>query len=142
MWFLPSFRVNSTPFFDCYYAKFLWRSIHLLFGISPPLSINDLFESWSKLGSKKVNSLLLTTASALLWTIWLTRNEIVFDKRKPKSLLQVLFRGTYWLRQWAILQRHEDLKDLLISAATRLETSALAFFSSNGWLMHRHVGFA
>jgi hypothetical protein len=129
-------------FFDCYYAKFLWRSIHLLFGIPPPLSINDLFENWSKLGSKKVNSLLLTAASALLWTIWLTRNEIVFDKCKPKSLLQVLFRGTHWLRQWALLQRHEDLKDLLISAATRLETSALAFFSSNGWLMHRHVGFA
>ena len=141
MWFLPSSRVNSTPFFGCYYAKFLWRSIHLLFGISPPLSINDLFENWSKLGSKKFNSSLLTAASALLWTIWLTRNEIVFDKCKPKSLLQVLFRETHWLRQWAILQRHEDLKDLLTSAATRLETSALASFSSNGWFMHKYVGF-
>jgi hypothetical protein len=69
------------------------------------------------------------------------RNEIVFDKCKPKSLLQVLFRGTHWLRQWASLQRHEDLKDQLISAAKHLETSALAFFGSNGWLSQRHVGF-
>jgi len=89
----------------------------------------------------KINSLLLIAASALVWTIWLTRNEIVFDKCKLKSLLQVLFRRTHWLQQWAILQRHEDLKDLLISATTRLETSALVFFSSNGWLMHRYVGF-
>jgi hypothetical protein len=43
--------------------------------------------------------LLLTAASALCWTIWLTRNEVVFDKCRPKFFLQVLFRGTYWL--WA-----------------------------------------
>jgi hypothetical protein len=55
--------------------------------------------------------------------------------------LQVLFRGTHWLRQWASLQQHEDLKDQLISAAKHLETSVLAFFGSNGWILQRHVGF-
>ena len=89
----------------------------------------------------KSNTLLLTAASTLLWAIWLTRNEKVFDKRKQKSLLQVLFRGTHWLRQWASLQRHDDLKDQLVSAAKHLETSALDFFGSNGWLSQRHVGF-
>jgi hypothetical protein len=93
-----------------------------------------LFENWLKLGNKKYNTLLLTAATTLLWAIWLTRNEIVFNKCKPKSLLQVLFRGTHWLCQWASLQRHEDLKDQLISAAKHLETSALAFFGSNGWI--------
>jgi len=86
-------------FFDCFYAKFLWRSIHLLFGSLPPTSIDDLIENWFKVGNKKYNTLLLTATSALLWAIWLTRNEIVFHKRKPKYLLQVLFRGTHWLRQ-------------------------------------------
>jgi hypothetical protein len=76
---------------SAFYAKFLWRSIHLLFRILPPTSIDDLFENWSKVGNKKYNTLLLTAASALLWAVWLTRNEIVFDKHKPKSLLQVLF---------------------------------------------------
>jgi hypothetical protein len=68
------------------------------------------------LSTKRYNTLLLTAALALLWGIWLTWNEIVFDKCKPKSLLRVLFRGTQWLRQWASLQRHDDLKDHLISA--------------------------
>ena len=61
--------------------------------------------------------LLLTAASALLWALWISRNEIVFDKCKPKSLLQVLFRGTHWLRQWANLQRREGLKEQLLSVA-------------------------
>jgi hypothetical protein len=41
-------------------------------------------------GNKKYNTLLLTAAAALLWTIWLTRNEVVFDKYKPKFF----FAGT------------------------------------------------
>jgi hypothetical protein len=76
--------------------------------------------------------LLLTAAAALLWAIWITRNEVIFDKCKPKSLLQVLFQGTHWLRQWTNLQRREDLKDQMISVAQHLKTSALVFFGSNG----------
>jgi hypothetical protein len=86
------------------------------------------------LGNKKYNTLLLTAAAALLWAIRLTRKNVVFDKCKPKYLLQVLFRGTHWLRQWANLQRHDDRKDQLISVAQHLETLALEFFGLNGWL--------
>jgi len=74
--------------------------------------------------------LLLTAASALLWALWISRNEIVFDKCKPKFFLQVLFRGTHWLRQWANLQRREGLKEQLLSVAVHLEMSALAFFTA------------
>jgi hypothetical protein len=80
----------------------------------------------------KYNSLLLTVASVL--------NEVVFDKCRPKSFLQVLFKGTYWLRQWARLQRHDDLRDELILVGQHLETSVLQFFGSNGWLSTRHIG--
>ena len=105
-----------------------------------PLSIHDLFVNWSKAGGNIHNSLLLTAASALCWTIWLTRNEVVFDKCRPKTFLQVLFRGTHWLRQWARLQRRNDLRDQLILIGQHLETSALHFFNSNGWLSTRFIG--
>jgi hypothetical protein len=101
-------------FLDCLYAKFLWCTVHVLFGIPPPQSIDDLFNRWSKMASNKHNSLLLTTASALCWTVWITRNQVVFDKCRPKSFLHVLFRGTHWLRQWAKLQRYDDRWDQLI----------------------------
>jgi len=83
--------------------SFLWRAVHVVFGLSQPSSVDDLFNRWCKVGGIKHNFLLLTAASA----IWISRNEVVFDKCKPKSYLQVLFRGTYWLSQWALLQHHE-----------------------------------
>jgi hypothetical protein len=100
------------------------------------LNIDDLFVNWSKRVNKKYNTLLLMAAAALLWAIRITRNEIVFDKCKLKSFLQILFRGTHGLCQW------HDLKDQMIYAAQHLETSALEFFSSNSWLSHRFVDFA
>ena len=97
-----------------------------------PHSIDDLFVNWSKAGGNIHNLLLLTAASALCWTIWITRNEVVFDKCRPKTFLQVLFRGTHWLRQWARLQRHDDLRDQLTLAGQHLETSALHFLVPMG----------
>ncbi|WVZ91915.1 hypothetical protein U9M48_038026 [Paspalum notatum var. saurae] len=59
-------------------------------------------------------------AAALIWAIWLQRNDCV------------LFRGTFWLRQWAKLQRNED-QDWLLLGAQRLETASLQVFNSFGW---------
>ena len=98
-------------FFGCFYAKFMWRVVHLMFQISPPLSIEDLFDHWFKLGDNLHNSLLLTATSALYWTIWITQNEVIFDKSRLKTFLQVLFWGTHWLRQWARLQQRDDSWD-------------------------------
>jgi hypothetical protein len=88
------------------------------------------------------NSLLLTAAAALCWIIWLTRNEVVFDKCRPKTFLQVLFGGTHWIRQWARLQRRDDLRDQLTFARQHLKTSALHFFSSREWLSTRFIGLS
>ena len=79
-------------FFSCAHAKFLWRAVHVVFGLSQPSSVDDLFNRWCKVGDSKHNLLLQTAASAICWTIWISRNEVVFDKCKPKSYLQVLFR--------------------------------------------------
>jgi hypothetical protein len=54
-----------------------------MFGISPPLSIDDLFVNWSKMGGNLHNSLLLTAVSAFKLL-----NKVVFDKCRPKTFLQ------------------------------------------------------
>jgi hypothetical protein len=124
-------KVFNT-FFYYFYAKLLWRAVHVLFGISPPHSIDDLFNRWTKTGGNKHNSLLLTVASTLCWAVWITRNEVVFDKCRPKSFLQGLFRGAHWLCQWARLQHCNDQRDQLILTGHHLETSALHFFVPKG----------
>jgi len=35
-------------FFDCLYAKFLWRMVHFVLGLKPPKDIFDLFYKWYK----------------------------------------------------------------------------------------------
>ena len=33
-------------FFDCHYAKFLWRLVHFCFNLQPPRGIDHMFGSW------------------------------------------------------------------------------------------------
>ncbi|WVZ95944.1 hypothetical protein U9M48_041644 [Paspalum notatum var. saurae] len=89
--------------------------------------------SWVKQGGLKKESLLLFGATGLFWALWLSRNEVVFDKCTPKSFLQVLFRGTYWLRLWAKLQRSEESKQGLLQACRILVSAFMQLFSSFGW---------
>ena len=66
----------------------------VFFCLRPPRNIAHMFGGWSKLGQQKHNLLLLIGAAALCWVIWLTRNDLVFNKCQPKTFLQVLFRAT------------------------------------------------
>jgi hypothetical protein len=43
----------------------------------------------------KLRQQLLAGASAFCWAIWLSRNDVVFNKSPIKYFLQVLYRGTY-----------------------------------------------
>ena len=90
-------KACSTPetiqhlIFYCHYARFLWRAVFVLFGIFPPRNMNHLFNSWSKLGGSNHNDLLLTVAAVFCWAIWITRNDMVFDKGHPKNF----FAGSF-----------------------------------------------
>lgn len=77
-------------FLHCWYAKFLWRAIHIVFGISPPTTMNEMFSSWVKHGGPKPNLYLVTGVPAFCWMLWLFRNEVVFGKCRPKTF----FAGT------------------------------------------------
>ena len=52
---------------------------------------------------------------ALLWSIWLFRNDVVFHNTQKQTVLQILFRATYLTRTWANLQKVED-KGLIADA--------------------------
>ena len=46
--------------------------------------------------------------------------------------MQVIFRGTYWLRFWAQLQRNEQARNTLSSLSTKIEMVALEQ-AQGGW---------
>jgi hypothetical protein len=80
----------------------------------------------------------LSWVAALCWAIWRCRNDVVFEKIKINSILQVIFRGAYWLRFWAQLQRNNQAKDLLSMMRKKLEVVALEQVNG-GWKHNFHL---
>jgi hypothetical protein len=90
-------------------------------------------------GGYKNRKLILTGAAALIWALLTSRNDLVFDNSPIKTYLQVLFRGTYWLRQWMKLQRREEAGKMLKQACGLLETLAMQIFAKFGWRFRNRI---
>jgi hypothetical protein len=41
----------------------------------------------------------------MLWSIWLSRDDIVFNKTSIFSYMIVIFRAIYWTRMWSVSKR-------------------------------------
>jgi hypothetical protein len=70
--------------------------------------------------------------------VWLCRNDVVFNGKFSNSYLQVIFRGTHWIREWAALSKEEE-KIALIKCSQRLEGMALEIFHKAGWNFGRRI---
>ena len=116
--FCSSDETIQHLFFDCHFASFVWNIVHITFGIQPPTSFANLFGSWLHGLSPKLRSQILLGAAALCWAIWLNRNDVVFNKAKSYTFMQVIFRVTYWIRQWSMLHREEE-RPLFMIGCTR-----------------------
>jgi len=112
-------------FLHCPYARMVWRIIFFATGLSPPRSVCHMFGSWLSNQSKKIRNLIWVGVAAVCWAIWNCRNDIIFNKIKINSILQVIFRGAYWMRFWAQLQREELAKNTLIMMSRQLEMIGL-----------------
>jgi hypothetical protein len=91
-----------------------------------------MFGTWLINQHKKIKGLIWVGVAATCWAIWRCRNDVIFNKIKINSIMQVIFRVAYWLRFWAHLQRDEQAKDTLSSMSKRLKMIALEIFS-RGW---------
>ena len=67
----------------------------------------------------------------IIWAIWCTRNDIVFEKKQNISFMHAIFKGAYWLRFQVLLQ-HEDKRETFRCASKALEVIALDVFAKNG----------
>jgi len=46
-------------FFDCHFAKFIWRVIHVSFNLKPPISVQNYVTGWSERLNRKIKSQIL-----------------------------------------------------------------------------------
>ena len=127
-------------FFDCQMARIISKIVQVSFNISPPVSIFHMFNGWLNGINKKFMYKILIGASALCWTIWLSRNGMVFNNFRAVTPLQVIFRGTHWIRFWALLQKEDDRPHVFMGCRV-LETTFMEIFASNGWSFSNRIAF-
>jgi hypothetical protein len=92
-----------------------------------------MFSSWLNGIGGRLKQLLLVGASAICWAIWLSRNDVVFDKSPMKTFMQVIYRGTYWFCFWSQMQKAEDDKELIKTACLKMENVVMEIFSKHEW---------
>jgi hypothetical protein len=128
-------------FFDYYFAKFLWRVVQCTFNIDTPTSVGHLFNDWACGVGSRLKKFMLVGASALCWTLWTCMNDIVFDKVSMKTYMQVLYRGTYWLHEWAQLQKHEEDIVSMIEACRSLKAMVMHIFANFSWRFSNRISY-
>ena len=80
-------------FFDYRFACSIWSFIHVAIGLLKPHNIGHMFNGWLRGVNKDVKLLFLLGGAATCWSIWLSRNDIVFETKK----LFLLCRLSIWL---------------------------------------------
>jgi hypothetical protein len=80
-------------FFECPFARIIWRIIHIMFGFSPPANVKNLFGNWLAGILKKDLIHIRVGVCAVLWAMWNVRNDFIFNK--PKN--QLFCRLFLWL---------------------------------------------
>ena len=118
-------------FFQYSFVRSIWSITQAASGLYPPRSIANIFGNWLHGIDNKYKNLLRVGAIAIIWSLWLRRNNKVFDDINC-SVLQVLYRCTHTLRVWSTLHRAE-YRDLFMEVCTRLEDTARDFFTRHGW---------
>ena len=103
------------------------------------MNILHMFNGWLIGLNKKLMYKILVGASAVCWAIWLSRNDMVFNNSRVVTPLQVIFRGTYWIRYWALLQENE--RPHVTLGCRVVETTAMEFFAFNGWSFSYRISY-
>ena len=115
-------------FFECRFARVVWSVIHAASGLSQPHSVSNMFGSWLCGLSKDLKSLALLGAAATCWSLWLCRNDLVFEKKCTSFPLQVIYSIIHWLRTWVVLQKPTS-QGLVVAASQHLAQVAKEFFT-------------
>jgi hypothetical protein len=110
------------------------------FNITPPVNIANMFTGWLNGINKKFMYKILVGASALCWTICLSRNEIVCNNTGVVTPMHVIFRVTIGSIFWALLQK-EDEQSHIIQECRVLEAASMEIFASNGWFFSNEIVF-
>jgi hypothetical protein len=91
-----------------------------------------MLKHWLTCIQNKDKKLIFDGVAAIMWAIWCTRKDLIFQNKQFHSFMHAIFKGAYWLRFWSLLQC-EDTRGIICSVSKALEVVALDIFAKNEW---------
>jgi hypothetical protein len=88
--FIYLMNLYNICFLTATMQDFFGGLTQIAFNISPPRNLQDMFGIWMNQVRGKLKQQLLACTSTLRWVIWLSRNDVIFDKSPIKTFMQVL----------------------------------------------------
>jgi hypothetical protein len=117
-----------------------YTTIHVSFNLTPLTSVYSMFTYWLREFHRKLKSKIHAGASAICWVIWLTWNDVVFNKVLAPSYLQIIFMETYWIRFSSLLQKEED-RQMMKIWCRKIKATVMEVFARNGWRFSNKIMF-
>jgi hypothetical protein len=80
-------------------------------------------------GSVNIKFQVIVGVGDICWTLWLSCNDIVFNKQTIFTPMQVIYKVTYWIISLWMLQKEEEKNTSITST---LEWVTMEIFTCNG----------
>jgi hypothetical protein len=91
-------------FLECCVAKYSWEILSEILNVQIGQDFVSVAKLW--LQNKKYKEVNMCTA-ALLWTLWKSRNDLVFQGAKWTGMRKILGRCASLIKNWRLLLRGE-----------------------------------
>ena len=137
--FCDSLETIEHLFISCPFAKNLWRMIFFTFNITPPTNIANMFSNWLNGVEKKTKARIRVGVTALCWSIWTSRNNIIFNK-SGTNFLQVIRLAVHWLDQWSLLLPVDQRESMASGCSKLLTVTQDCYFRVIGWRHNFRIG--
>jgi hypothetical protein len=78
--FCKESKIVQYLFLTCPFAKIIWRMIYLTYDLPPPANITNMFGKWLNRVDKTDKARIRIGISAMCWSVWTSRNDIIFNR--------------------------------------------------------------
>jgi hypothetical protein len=101
-------RDLQTYFFECFLANFCWWTFRDALGwTQTPVNLNH-FLTFSCGKGDSPKPLMIFLLAHICWSLWLTRNDYVFNNKVVQSPFVVIHRSMMFMQKWSILPKMKE----------------------------------